>query len=126
MPAILDNLERANVVVTRSGDLPDIFGRDSTPASAYDDHIKFYCPNMFNVGPDGVLTFFSGDAAHTSQAPGFDNSLQAHSAMLAGVVMALLDAGATPAFMDSLIPAAAATICKSATAHNAGINAPLP
>ena len=48
MPAILENLELAQVVVTRSVDLQLIFGtRDA--AAAFRNHVGFYCNALVNV-----------------------------------------------------------------------------
>ena len=52
MPAILENLELASVVVTRSADLEAIFGT-ADDAAAWNNHIKFYADNLVNVDAGG-------------------------------------------------------------------------
>lgn len=59
MPAVLDNLELADLTVLRDSDLPHIFGCDSS-ARAYRERICFYCPDMIAVdSADGMLRHYT-------------------------------------------------------------------
>lgn len=60
MPAILENLEMADAVITFTPDIAHIFGT-SDAAGCFRDKISFYTPLMANVDPSGgVLTLFQG------------------------------------------------------------------
>ncbi len=48
MPAILENLELANLVIARNNDLEVIFGV-KTGEQCFNNHINFYCRSMINV-----------------------------------------------------------------------------
>lgn len=60
MPAILENLEMADMVIARNNDLQLIFG---TPQGdrCYRDHVDFYCRSMVNVDTAcHSINYFSG------------------------------------------------------------------
>ena len=60
MPAILENLELADIVVARNADLANIFGV-TAEEKAYNDHIDFYCRSMISVDPaNRYLSYYSG------------------------------------------------------------------
>jgi len=60
MPQILENLEMAHVVVTRSKDLNLIFGAKH-PDACYSDHIDFYCRSLINIDNEcDAITYYSG------------------------------------------------------------------
>lgn len=50
MPAILDNLELAHLVLTRTSDLETIFG-NADDARVFRNNIAFYAPRMINTDP---------------------------------------------------------------------------
>lgn len=60
MPEILENLEMADIMVSRTSDLARIFG-DSAAADSYRDHVSFYCRSMVNIDPAGRLEYFGGN-----------------------------------------------------------------
>ncbi|MDE6277369.1 MAG: hypothetical protein K2M06_04595 [Muribaculaceae bacterium] len=98
MPALLENLELADMVLTRSDDLSMIFGLDG--AQCYARNIGFYCRSMVNVDADArVITYFTDKAS--SELPIESNlcrSLIWNAGILAGVVRALEDIpGGAPA-----------------------------
>lgn len=53
MPAILENFEIADVVITRNRDLNTIFRTDDD-ASAYKNHISFYAHDFINIDRDNA------------------------------------------------------------------------
>lgn len=60
MPAILENLELAHIVIARNNDLHIIFGT-SDDRSCYNNHIDFYCRSLINVDTASrKLNYFSG------------------------------------------------------------------
>lgn len=90
MPALLENLELADIVLTRGDDLRMIFGLDGS--QCYDRNIGFYCRSMVNVDTDArEITYFTDRAS--SSLP-VDNplcrSLVWNAGVLAGVVDALV------------------------------------
>lgn len=69
MPAILENLEIANIVVTRDVDLKLIFGIDS-PDAAYHRHINFYCRSLICVdAANAVISYYSGTEVTSVEIP---------------------------------------------------------
>lgn len=117
MPAILENLEYADVVVTRNQDLHLIFGTPEAE-SCYSDHIDFYCRNLLNINPvNNDITYYSGQRIEKtgieSPAP---RSMMWNAGALAGVLQALFNSGVTkdqledtsPELMKSVITRAAA------------------
>lgn len=60
MPEILENLEMADIVVSRTADLAQIFG-DIAAADSYRDHVSFYCRSLVNIDPSGRLEYFGGN-----------------------------------------------------------------
>ncbi len=64
MPALLEDLEIADAVVTATPDLKHIFGTDS-PRSCYDSKISFYSRLMVNVDPAGKLDLMYGPTTVT-------------------------------------------------------------
>lgn len=99
MPAILENLEMANVVMTRNNDLKQIFGVDNS-ATCYHDHIDFYCRSLINV--DTVcrtISYYTGKEMSSVAIPESTcTTMLWNAGAVAGVVAAIaereLDAGA--------------------------------
>lgn len=82
MPAVLENLEFADVVIARESDMQEIFGK-SDSAACYKDHISFYCPNFlftdkaFNIKmhlPGSTIEIKNGGEAPANKL-GWDASL---------------------------------------------------
>jgi len=70
MPAILENLELAHVVIASDNDLNLIFGSSSGKV-CYADHIDFYCRSLINVDTAGCrLNYFSGKEVSQIDIPG--------------------------------------------------------
>lgn len=60
MPAILENLEYASVVIVRNNDLDTIFGVTEGDR-CYHDHINFYCRSMINIDTaEHRINYYSG------------------------------------------------------------------
>lgn len=69
MPAILENLELAHLVIARNHDLRLIFGIDNE-GKCYADHIDFYCRSMISVDPAcRTISYFSGHEVTQSRIP---------------------------------------------------------
>ena len=88
MPAILENLEIADIVIAHERDINNIFPGE-TSEQAFRNHIEFYCPTYFHINPDlGVTLFSTGkrhDFAH-SEALATDNLLGWQSGFAAGII----------------------------------------
>ena len=94
MPAILDNLELADLVVTRTNDLRHIFNTDDA-ATCYRDHIDYYCHSMLNVDTTNAkLQYFSGKASSETaiESPACA-SLLWNAGAIAGAARAIFDHG---------------------------------
>ena len=92
MPALLDNLELADMVITRTNDLRHIFNTGNA-AECYRDHIDYYCHSMLNVDTaNAKLQYFSGkqssETAITAPACG---SLLWNAGAIAGATRAIFD-----------------------------------
>lgn len=94
MPAILDNLELADMVITRSNDLRHIFNTDDA-AACYRDHIDYYCHSMLNVDTaNAKLQYFSGKASsEAAVASAACGSLLWNAGAIAGATRAIFDNG---------------------------------
>lgn len=96
MPAILENLEYADVVVTRSHDLHLIFGTPEAD-TCYSDHIDFYCRNLININPAcSDIAYYSGQNSERvrieSSVP---ESMMWNAGALSGVLQTLFTSGVT-------------------------------
>lgn len=102
MPAILENLECANLVIARNTDLKFIFGADND-GSAYHNHIDFYCRSLINVDiPNHRINYYSGKEVTSVEVPGdrlMDLSWRA--GVVAGVVSALYAMDANAEMLDT-------------------------
>lgn len=101
MPAILENLELAKMVCTRSRDLQLIFST-ADAAACWRNHISFYCPAMLNVDASaGSVTYFSAQGTDTLDVPLSEcGSLVWNAGVAAGAVKALTENGATATLLD--------------------------
>ena len=97
MPAILENLEIADIVIAHERDINNIFPGE-TSEQAFRNHIEFYCPTYLHINPDlGVTLFSTGkrhDFAH-SEALATDNLLGWQSGFAAGIIYMILRNGLT-------------------------------
>lgn len=102
MPAILENLEYANLVIARNTDLKFIFGAD-TDNAAYHNHIDFYCRSL--ICADIInhrLSYYSGKEVTSVDIPAERlQSLCWRAGVVAGVVSALFSLDATPDLLDT-------------------------
>lgn len=97
MPAILENLELASLVCTRTADLMQIFNTEDAE-SAFRNHVEFYQTSMLNVDTRAHrITFHSGRGASDSlELPMSDcTSLAWNAGVAAGAAGALLEAEAS-------------------------------
>lgn len=102
MPAVFENLELADIVVTRARDLHLIFETDDA-AKAYSDHVSFYCPTMINLDPEhGNATLFTrGHEEQMSFAPHAGNPTGWNAGAVAGIVESLILSGITRRQLDT-------------------------
>ncbi|MCM1028874.1 MAG: carbohydrate kinase family protein [Pseudoflavonifractor sp.] len=102
MPEILENLEIADMVVTRTQDLKHIYGsRD--PEDCYKKHIKFYCRSFINIDPGTQqMTFFHDDISVSTPIARPPISLMWNSGALAGIISSIVDLGITRASLKQL------------------------
>lgn len=102
MPAILENLELADVVIARESDMSYIFGKDDS-RSCYNEHILFYCSNFLYSDSDNRLQLHTPSGVFSADASGAvaKNKLGWDSSVCAGFVYGLLRKGITAAGIDS-------------------------
>ena len=91
MPAILENFELADLVVTRSRDLKNIYNTEDS-AVAYNQHISFYCRTMLNLDFDGrkMILYNGAETDEIDVAPS-TNSLGWNAGAIAGVAEAIIN-----------------------------------
>lgn len=128
MPAILENLEIANVVIARNQDLRLIFGVPEADR-CYANHIDFYCRSMVSVDPTcHTINYYSGKEVTHAEIPA-DISLSLHwnAGVVAGVVASIFEQNLRPADLDApadpvrqtILTAAARSAAKAAAALTA-------
>lgn len=90
MPEILENLETAHIVVTRTSDLATVFG-NGNGNGCFNDRISFYCRSLVNIDPAcGHLEYFGGKECTTAEIGGEPcGSLLWNAGALAGLVAAI-------------------------------------
>ncbi len=100
MPAILENLELADLVLTRDDDLRMIFGLQGS--GCYDKHVGFYCRSLINVDPAaGKIAYYSGrEYSEAPVAGSHCRTLLWNAGALAGVVDALVAADVSAAALE--------------------------
>lgn len=92
MPAILENLELANVVIARNIDLKLIFGIDNTD-SLYHEHIDFYCRSLVSVDVAAHrISYYTGKEMSSVDIPAdICSTLIWNAGAAAGVVSAIAE-----------------------------------
>lgn len=93
MPQLLENLESADIVVTRSRDLPLLFGTDSA-ASCYDQKVNFYCRSLVNIDAGcRRMEFFAGKDMTSVELPetALPDSMIWNAGAAAGIAAELLE-----------------------------------
>lgn len=90
MPAILENLEHADLVFTRSEDLETIY-RESDVVRCFERNIKFYCRTLLNIdSKQGAITMLHRGLRTDMQLQGEAASLKSQSAAVAALVDVLM------------------------------------
>lgn len=128
MPQILENLELADLVVTRNKDLSLIFGVDSAD-KIYRNRIDFYCRSLVNVDEENEsITYYSGKEMSSVNIPvSACRTMLWNAGALAGLTAEIVARRLTPesfenpdaALREALIGAAsnmAAEVSKTLTA----------
>ena len=94
MPAILENLELSDLVITRNHDLQLIFGSDNV-GDCYNDHIDFYCHSMINADiPNHTIDYYSGREVSRATIPAeMSETLLLNSGIIAGTAAAIYRLG---------------------------------
>lgn len=102
MPAILENLELADVVIARNNDLSLIFGTKDDGA-CYRNHIDFYCRSMVSADTAcHTLSYYSGKEVTTTDLPAEAcESMLWNSGVIAGVVASIFSQNLTPGQLDT-------------------------
>lgn len=90
MPAILENLELSDLVVSRSSDLQTIYNeRDAE--KCYHRNINFYCVPFINVDSEkGEVNYYHNSVIRTLPVGGRAASLSWNSSSLAGIISAIM------------------------------------
>ncbi len=102
MPAILENLEMAHVVVARNVDLSLIFGVDNTD-TCYHNHIDFYCRSLISVDVScGSISYYAGKEMSSTNIPASTcRTLLWNSGAVAGIVAVMAERSLGPADFES-------------------------
>ncbi|MDE5629742.1 MAG: hypothetical protein K2I69_09320 [Muribaculaceae bacterium] len=92
MPAILENLEMADIVITRNSDLSLIFGTKE-PQDCYSDHIDFYCRSLVNINEAaGRISYFTGnESSSVETGTAAATSLLGNAGVVAGLCAAVFN-----------------------------------
>lgn len=89
MPAILENLEMASLVITRTADLSLLYGK-TDPERCFNEHISYYSPAMVNIDVDSaVATSFCGKSDDSAPLDSPTDTLLWNSAAIAAITSAL-------------------------------------
>lgn len=102
MPALLENLEFADIVLTRDNDLKVIFGVEDGDR-CYHDHIDFYCRSLINVDSScRSICYYGGSEMTAAAIPGDScRTMIWNAGVVAGVVKSLFDNDSPLASLDS-------------------------
>lgn len=102
MPAILENLELADMVIARNDDISLIFG---TPDGdrCYRDHIDFYCRSMVNIDTAcHTINYYSGKEVTQAEIPAdVCESMFWNAGVIAGTVAAIYNNNLTPDHLNA-------------------------
>lgn len=89
MPAILENLEVASLVLTRSSDLSALYN-DTEPERCFAEHIAYYSQSLINLDVvNASASCFAGKSASTATLTSAADTLLWNSAAVAAVIAAL-------------------------------------
>ncbi len=102
MPQILENLEAANIVVTRNSDLSLIFGGDCAK-TCYHDRIDFYCRSLVNIDAACAhIAYYSGkEMSCVDIDPRICSTLLWNAGAVAGIVQTLAERHVAPADLET-------------------------
>lgn len=102
MPAVLENLEMASVVVARTHDLKIIFGVEE-PEACYHSHIDFYCRSLISIDEKcGRISYYAG-REHTAVEI-HESAVQTmmwNAGATAGIAAAVAEHSLLPADLDT-------------------------
>ena len=102
MPAILENFESSNLVVTRTADLRDIFGKESDE-KAFKDHVSFYSFNMINFDTvSDKLKFYHRKAVEELNVGIEPDHTHRFAGIVAGIIDSIIAGDITCADFDNL------------------------
>lgn len=89
MPAILENLEVASLVLTRSTDLSTLYN-DTDPGRCFAEHITYYSQSLVNLDVvNASVSCFTGKSVSTATLSSPADTLLWNSAAVAAVIAAL-------------------------------------
>ncbi len=102
MPAILENLEISDIVVTDRKSLATIFNKDDDKA-AYNDHISFYSFNHVNIDFETLsINMHCRKSSRSVNIPGQPDPDVSISGIIAGIASAIIDNGLLRENMEHL------------------------
>lgn len=102
MPSILENMEMADLIVSRTRDLVHIYN-STDEERTYQDHIRFYCSPYINIDPaTRKMTFHDGNRKVETPISRPPISLMWHAGALAGLVSSIIDLGITRSMLAEL------------------------
>lgn len=91
MPAIFENLEFADIVISRTGDLQHIF-EDSNDSQVYSRHISFYCDNFINIDTDNeTINHYKGQNITTIQSRPTENLLFYNANIISSMITQIIE-----------------------------------
>ena len=103
MPAIVENLEVADVVIARESDMMKIFGKADARA-CYNEHIKFYCNNFLFSDSRHNVSLFTKSGVLTRESDGTPDAahrLECDARLVARFVEGMLRHGLTRDGLDT-------------------------
>lgn len=102
MPALLENIELASLVITRGNDLAMIFG-NSDAAACYRNHVDFYCHSLINVDAAARrVDYYSGkESSSVEIGSSLCDTLIWNSAAVGSIVESLYNADEVIAALDA-------------------------
>lgn len=103
MPSILENLEIANMVITRNRDLEVIFSK-SDSEKCYHNHIDFYCRSLvnFNCEQHAIEYYNGNDVTRLDVSSELQPTMMWNAGATAGVISALFDSDLTADDLDTV------------------------
>lgn len=99
MPDILENMELADIIVTRASDIVALFNI-SNSTDAYHRHIRFFCDTYINIDTTTQsIQLFHRDETYTDTNSNISDTLTVNSQIIAKLIAAICDNDLT---LDSL------------------------